>query len=346
MKFLIKIWKAIDGILLTILVFSACWIGAYFAMEWGFERFDWHLNMLLRQLIIAILGFLFFGILITIISPFVRKQQMFFYQELTDALSRISRGDFRVTMKANPGPMGQLSDEINDMAVNLKAMEDMRQEFISNVSHEIQSPLTSISGFARAMIYEELSRDVQLQYLGVINDESTRLSTLSRDLLRLASLDSDHHPFHLEAYRLDKQLQMQILAFEPQWLKKELEISVNLAQLTIKADKNMLSQVWVNLISNAIKFTPQGGTISVSLEKQEDNAVVCITDTGSGLSKEDQTHIFERFFKADKSRARIVEGSGLGLSIVHKIVEMHQGNIDICSKLNEGTEFIVTLPNK
>src|SRR5690625_2737107 len=346
MKFLIKVWKAIDGILLALLVIFACLIGAYYAMEWGYERFDWQFNMLLRQLITSILGFTFFGVLISIVSPFVRRQQMAFYQELSDALSRISRGDFRVTLKEDLGPMGQLLDDINDMAVNLKAIEDMRQEFISNVSHEIQSPLTSISGFARAMMYEELSREVHLQYLEIIDAESTRLSTLSGDFLRLTSLDSDHHPFHPEAYRLDKQLQMQILTFEPHWLKKELEINVNLAQLTINADKNLLSQVWVNLISNAIKFTPKGGTISVSLEQQEDNAVVCITDTGSGLSKEDQTHIFERFFKADKSRSRTVEGSGLGLSIVHKIVEMHQGNIDICSKLNEGTKFIVTLPSK
>lgn len=345
MKYVIKIWKMMDGLLLILLVFSVCWIGAYFATEWGYERFGWQFNMLLRQLMISMLGFVFFGILISIVSPFVRKQQMAFFQELSDALSRISRGDFRVNVKANRGPMGQLVEGINDMVVNLKAMEDMRQEFISNVSHEIQSPLTSISGFARAMIYEELSREDQLQYLEIIDAESTRLSTLSGDLLRLASLDSDHHPFHLEAYRLDKQLQLQILAFEPQWLKKELEVNVNLAQLTIKADKNLLSQVWVNLISNAIKFTPKGGTISVSLEQQEDHAVVCITDTGCGISKDDQTHIFERFFKADKSRSRIVEGSGLGLSIVHKIIEMHQGNIDICSKLNEGTAFTVTLPN-
>lgn len=344
MKVLIKIWKAIDGILLIVVLLSGCWTGAYFAMDWFVERFDWQPQALPRQLTVSFLGFVFLWLFISMLTPFVRKRQHAFFQELSDTLRKISRGDFSATVKANPGRMGMLAAEINDMAGNLKAMEEMRQEFISNVSHEIQSPLTSISGFARAMLADELPRELQLQYLEIITAESARLSTLSSNLLRLASLDSEQHPFSPEAYRLDKQLQQHILMFEPQWLNKELDMLVQLEPLTIKADQSLLSQVWVNLLSNAIKFTPRGGTVSISLRLEEDHAAVCVADTGCGISKEDQAHIFERFFKADKSRTRMVEGSGLGLSIVSKIVEMHQGSIQVVSEVDEGTKFTVTLP--
>ncbi|MCQ6560588.1 HAMP domain-containing sensor histidine kinase [Paenibacillus mendelii] len=331
-----------------LLMLSLCWISAYFVTDWSFQRWGWHSSMLLRQLSISILGFIFFGVFISIISPFVRKKQMAFFYELTHALKRISKGDFQINLNTfegrNDSPLGQLAYSINDMAVNLKAMEEMRQEFISNVSHEIQSPLTSISGFARAMLYEELPREDQLQYLAIIEAESVRLSRLSDDLLRLSSLNSEHHPFHPEEYRLDKQLQLQILTFEPQWLDKNLEIRVSLAELSVKADKNLLSQVWVNLIHNAVKFTPEGGTISVTLEQQDDRAVVHIADSGIGMSAEDQSRIFERFFKADKSRTRTAGGSGLGLSIVHKIVELHQGTISVRSQLGEGTTLSISLP--
>lgn len=350
-RFLRLIAKAILHVIGALSVLSACWTSAYFVTEWCFHQWEWEPHMLLRQLSISILGFFFFGGLISIVSPFVRKKQLAFFQEVKDALQRISTGDFQVNLNTDRGrggrdeyPIGELMESINDMAVNLKAMEDMRQEFISNVSHEIQSPLTSINGFARAMIYEELSREVQLQYLEIIDTESVRLSKLSDNLLRLASLDSEHHPFHPDHFRLDKQLQQQILAFETQWLDKKLEVNVNLQEITIEADKNLLSQVWVNLIHNAVKFTPEGGKICISVEQQDEYAVVSVADSGIGMSEEDLTHIFERFFKADRSRSSSAGGSGLGLSIVHKIVEMNRGTITVSSKLGEGTVFNVTLP--
>lgn len=348
MKRLRKWGKTIAGMLFILSVLSACWIGAHYLMNWGYWKLGGQPNGLLRQLLTSIGGFIFFGLIMMVVGAFMQKKQKAFFQEMNDALKRISKGDFRVNLNGGVGTydyqLGQLVEGINDMAVNLKAMEDMRQEFISNVSHEIQSPLTSISGFARAMIYEELHREEQLQYLQIIEVESTRLSKLSDDLLRLASLDSEHHPFHPIVYRLDKQLQSQILAFEPQWLNKQLDIEVNMIELSVNADPNLLSQVWVNLIHNAVKFTPENGIISIRLEQQAENTVVSITDTGIGILEEEQRRIFERFFKADKSRLRSAGGSGLGLSIVHKIVRMHQGDITVSSKLGEGTTFTITLP--
>jgi len=342
----VYIAKRVLGVLLIIVVLSLFWTLAFYGLEWGYRRLDWQPHALFRQIINSVTGFFLFGGSMSILSHFFRKKQTAFQEEMIDALRRISKGDFHIYLNAKKieAPLRPLVESINTMAVDLKAMEDMRQEFISNVSHEIQSPLTSISGFARAMIYEELVREDQLQYLEIIKTESSRLSKLSSDLLQLASLNSDHHPFHPEIYRLDKQLQLQILAFEPQWLNKDLEINVELSELSLEADQSLLNQVWVNLIHNAVKFTPDHGRIGVSLKLENANAVVSIADTGIGIPEEEQTRIYERFFKADKSRSRSIGGSGLGLSIVHKIVEMHQGHISVQSKLGEGTTFTVTLP--
>ncbi|WP_337588923.1 HAMP domain-containing sensor histidine kinase [Gorillibacterium massiliense] len=345
-----KMLKVIGSSLLILLILSLFWTLAYFVSGILYTWIGWQPHDLVQQLLGSVLGFVLFGIVVSIVSPHFQRRQNVYFKELTDALHRISQGDFQVRVdpfgRRNPddGPFNTIVLSINKMVANLQELDGMRQEFISNVSHEIQSPLTSITGFARAMTYEELPREVQLQYLQIIDAESTRLSKLSDDLLRLASLDSAHHPFHPENFRLDKQIQLHILAFEPQWLAKEIDIEVDLPEISITADKSLLSQIWVNLIQNALKFTPKGGIITVSLAQEDDRVVVRITDTGCGMSHEEQLRIFERFYKADKSRTGSTGGSGLGLSIVHKIVDMHQGSITVNSAPDEGTTFTVSLP--
>jgi signal transduction histidine kinase len=147
-------------------------------------------------------------------------------------------------------------------------------------------------------------------------------------------------------YRLDKQIRSLILACEPQWSDKNIEMDVAVAEVVITADEDLLSQVWINLIHNSIKFTPQDGRICVALQPGAEQVEFRITDTGMGISPEDQTRIFERFFKADKSRNRTLGGSGLGLSIAQKIVEMHKGEINVESQLGVGTTFVIRLPVK
>ncbi|ULL19557.1 two-component sensor histidine kinase [Paenibacillus sp. H1-7] len=300
-----------------------------------------------KQLLTVVVDLLLFYIVILCATP-ARKKQMQALKNMVAAIRKIARGDFNVTFTAlhNRGPWGELSQSLNHMAVELNQMEQMRQEFISNVSHEIQSPLTSISGFARALRNEQLNPEERLHYLDIIETESKRLSKLSDNLLKLTSLESNHHPYEPKPYRLDKQLRRIVLACEPQWLDKAIDMDVDLEEVTVHADEDMLSQVWVNLINNCIKFTPDKGTIGIHLQRLADSAVIRITDTGIGIAQEDLEHIFERFYKADKSRNRsgTSNGSGLGLSIVKKIVEMHHGSIQVQSRLGEGTTFTVTLP--
>ena len=241
-------------------------------------------------------------------------------------------------------PFGKFVEGINHMAIELNQMEQMRQEFISNVSHEIQSPLASISGFAKVLKRSELTPDKRERYLNIIETESLRLAHLSDNLLKLTSIDSDHYPFEARLYRLDQQIRKTILACEPQWIAKSLVLDVSLDEVAIFADEELMNQVWINLINNSIKFTPSGGTLTIDLCQLGETAVVTVDDTGIGISEEDQDFLFERFFKADKSRNRTRGGSGLGLSIVKKIVDMHNGTITVKSKLGEGTRLSISLP--
>lgn len=225
-------------------------------------------------------------------------------------------------------------------------MERMRQEFISNVSHEIQSPLASIRGFAQVLQSDKLSPKDRMHYLSIIEAESMRLSKMSDNLLRTASLEAENMRFEPKTYRLDKQIKGIILSCEPQWAEKEIDMEADLEETSITADEDLMSQVWINLIHNSIKFTPENGGISIGLHRKDYRVEFEIPDTGIGIAEEDQTRIFERFYKADKSRERSNKGSGLGLSIVKKIVDMHKGTIAVQSKPGAGTTFIVSLPMK
>ncbi len=240
--------------------------------------------------------------------------------------------------------VSKLTESVNKMASELDQMESMRQEFISNVSHEIQSPLTSIRGFAQALENDTLTAEERHHYLSIIESESTRLSRITEDLLKLATLESDQVHMEPKCYRLDKQIRSLILACEPQWRAKGIHLDVSLEELEITADEDLLSQVWNNLIHNGIKFTPQAGSVKVALSSRGDQAEFRISDTGIGISVDDQDRIFERFYKADRSRTHVNGGSGLGLSIAKKIIEMHNGTIEVASKVGTGTTFIVALP--
>lgn len=269
-----------------------------------------------------------------------------FYIPIMNAVRRIAQGDFTVKVEhvERYGQFGELVEEINEMASELSRMETMTQDFISNVSHEIQSPLTSIRGFARALRSDEISRETREHYLDIIEAESARLSGVSDSLLKLSVLESGNFPFEAKPYRLDKQLRNMILACEPQWMGKGVEVEAELAETTVTAVEDLLSQVWTNLLHNSIKFTPAGGTITVAARPLNGGAEVVISDTGAGIGEEDLPRIFERFFKADKARSSGGGGSGLGLSLVKKIIDLHQGDVRAESHPGEGAAFVVTLP--
>lgn len=266
-------------------------------------------------------------------------------KKLTLATERLARGNFNVHVSVKQkDELGQLAQSFNHMAGELKQLEQMRQDFVSNVSHEIQSPLTSIRGFSKALRGSEIDEAERGRYLEIIERESERLSRLSDNLLKLASLESEHHPFHPTTFDLDEQLRRVVVFYEPQWSSKQLELDLELPRVKVTADADQLSQVWMNLLGNAIKFTPSRGKIHIQLEPLNDRIRIRIQDSGMGIAASDQERIFERFYKADTSRHRETDGSGLGLAIVRKIVELHHGTIELQSEIDIGTLFIVMIP--
>lgn len=277
-------------------------------------------------------------------SRYGRRQHENIHDILTGALAQIAQGNFEVFLDAKATDMHyDLAEAINDMARGLGNLETMRQDFISNVSHEIQSPLTSIGGFAALLKKEDLPMEQRRRYAEIIEAESKRLSSLSENLLKLTSLDNNKIPLNKQYFRLDKQLENIALMMEPQWSIKNLTLEADLHKCILWGDEDLLSQVWTNLLHNAIKFTPEGGRITITLKSEDKAANVTISDTGMGIAPDDQIHIFERFYKADKARDRSLGGNGLGLSLVKKIVELHGGHVGVESKIGEGTTFEIFL---
>ncbi len=291
---------------------------------------------------------LFFSLLTTLIIGsvtflFVAKLLVKPVKELIRATKELAKGnyDVQVTIKRKD-EIGLLASNFNLMTNKLNKLEEMRSEFVSNVSHEIQSPLTSIKGFAKVLRNKQLTEEKKEHYLSIIEAESERLSMMSERLLKLASLDSEQHPFQPTTYKLDEQIRKIILALEPHWESKKLQLVLNLPQTEIVADRLLLEQVWINLLQNAIKFSSIAGYIKVDVLELDHTIHVLISDSGLGISQDDIDRIFERFYQADRSRNK--KGTGLGLSIVQKIIEIHHGKIEVESVVGKGTSFTIILP--
>ncbi|PGM55543.1 HAMP domain-containing sensor histidine kinase [Bacillus sp. AFS053548] len=291
---------------------------------------------------------LFFSLLTTLIIGsvtflFVAKLLVKPVKELIRATKELAKGnyDVQVTIKRKD-EIGLLASNFNLMTNKLNKLEEMRSEFVSNVSHEIQSPLTSIKGFAKVLRNKQITDEKKEHYLSIIEAESERLSMMSERLLKLASLDSEQHPFQPTTYKLDEQIRKIFLALEPHWEGKKLQLVLNLPQTEIVADRLLLEQVWINLLQNAIKFSNIAGYIKVDILELDHTIHVLISDNGLGISKEDIERIFERFYQADRSRNK--KGTGLGLSIVQKIMEIHHGKIEVESVVGKGTSFTIILP--
>ncbi len=340
--------SVIRGILMLILVYGSALAGGY-GITALIYRVTGPPSELLRQVFSGLTALALIAMVIGLTASWrMRRGQRpheNIHDILTDALAQIARGNFDVFLDAKATDMHHdLAEAINDMARGLGNLETMRQDFISNVSHEIQSPLTSISGFAGLLKKEDLPTEQRRRYAEIIEAESKRLSSLSENLLKLTTLDNSKLPLNRQDFRLDKQLEHVALLLEPQWSAKNLTLEADLPLCILCGDEDLLSQVWTNLLHNAIKFTPEGGQISIGLRQEGDTAQVTIGDTGIGIGPEDRIHIFERFYKADKARARSAGGNGLGLSLVKKIVDLHEGSIGVESTIGKGTTFEIFLP--
>ncbi|WP_242229734.1 envelope stress sensor histidine kinase HitS [Bacillus cereus group sp. BfR-BA-01329] len=343
----VKILKVIGAVLALFSFLTIIWSIAFYVSSSVINALEIRVSPFVTFLISDMVGFVFIVLIWVLIGVLMRPKREAMIWTIIEPIQKIAKGDFSVKIRNEEkydGEIGVLVKSINDMTDELNAMEKMRQEFVSNVSHEIQSPLTSIKGFARALQDNNLSEEKREHYLTIIETETTRLSKLSQNLLKLTLLESEEYTPERVTYRLDQQLKQIVLNSEPLWAEKEIELDLDLEKVHITADQESMSQVWINLIHNSIKFTPSSGTISIKLKEYETLVEVRIRDTGIGISEEQKQHIFERFYKADSSRNRAYGGSGLGLAIVKKVLDLHQGGIKVESEEGNGTEFIVCIP--
>ena len=262
---------------------------------------------------------------------------------LTNATKELSKGNYSVRVNYE---ISKLNQGFNQMAQQLAKQDETRQKFISDISHEFQTPLTAIQGFANILKEEDLPKEQRQKYADIILFQSKRLSTLSKNMLQLTLLEREEVEMEFTTYSIVEQLSRVISTQENQAILKDIEIQFERPRkdIMVYGDEQRLEQVWINLITNAIKYTDNGGLVMVRVKKTSREVEVAIEDTGHGMSKEVISHIFERFYREEKARS--VEGNGLGLSIVKTIIDLHHGNIDVISQVDVGSTFIVRLPGE
>lgn len=296
-----------------------------------------YLNVLCTVVIIGILVYVIFERMISLIS------------EMTEAAKRVGAGDFDVRiqsrLKRKLSPYSQINnliDAFNRMAGDLKNIAYLRNDFVRNISHEVKTPIASISGYAQLIETTELTGEESREYAGLIRRECTYLTKLSENMLRISRMESRKQTPKSEIFSLDEQLRRAIASLYPRLQAADIALEVDLMSVKLNSDEALLSEVWLNLLDNAIKFTKGGGRITVCVRTEDACVIVRISDTGIGMTDVEMKYAFDKFYQADHSHR--TEGNGLGLALSKRIVEMVGGTIDVESRKGEGSTFIVRLP--
>jgi signal transduction histidine kinase len=230
------------------------------------------------------------------------------------------------------------------MAKELRQLDEMKNEFISNITHDIQSPLSTIKGYTNLLSKDAISENERNNYIQIINHEINQLSNLTKELLLLASLDRMENIVKMKPFQLSEQIKNLILNYQWRLNEKGIMISYTIPEVSYIGDAGLLYTVWDNLISNGIKYNKENGLLKIAVVENQDVIDITISDSGIGIADEHLERIFERFYRVDSARTRSIEGTGLGLSIVATIVKLHDGIIRVQSKIGEGTTMTVSLP--
>lgn len=264
--------------------------------------------------------------------------------EMIDATKAISKGDYSIRVsEMGEGDIHKLLHSFNQMTAELGSTELMRNDFINTFSHEFKTPIVSIRGFAKRLRQGNLSQAKQNEYLDYIVSESQRLSDLSNNILLLSKYENQQLIGDQADYDLGEEIRRCVLVLEKQWEAKEINFDLNIPdELPYHGNEEMMDHIWLNLISNAIKFSGQGESIHIDAVCEHDAVCVTVRDEGCGISSEAINHIFDKFYQGDRAHAGI--GSGLGLPLVHRIVDLCHGNITVESQEGHGTSVHVELP--
>ena len=265
--------------------------------------------------------------------------------EMIEATERISKGDFKVHIQESfdkDSDFGMLQRSFNHMARELDSIEMFRKDFINNFSHEFKTPIVSIRGFAHQLQAGGLTPEEEREYIRIIAAESDRLAKMATNILLLSKLENQAIVTDRTEFWLDEQLRTCLLVLEKQWGPKDIELNIDLDAVKYCFNEDMLSQLWLNLFSNAIKFTPKGGCISCSLKADGQAVTVVISDNDIGMDEDTRAHIFDKFYQGDTSHTG--DGNGIGLTIVSRVLVLCKGKIEVESEVGAGSRFTVTLP--
>ncbi len=271
-------------------------------------------------------------------------------RRIIEAAEKISAGDFTARVPETRGIIGedmfnQIGDCFNKMAEELAGVETLRTDFVANVSHELKTPLAVMQNYGTMLQAPDLTEEQRLEYAKAITDACRRLANLITNILKLNKLENQQIYPALTEYDLSEQICECLLQFEEAWERKNIDIETDMEDgVMVTSDAELLSHVWNNLFSNAIKFTEPGGTVSVSLKTTEHHLIVKVSDTGCGMSPEVGAHIFDKFYQGDMSHS--TQGNGLGLALVKRVVDIMHGEISVESVVDKGSAFTVKLRRK
>lgn len=295
---------------------------------------------------LTFIAFLSSTIIGTGVSLFVTKHFFKPVDGIIKSQKKVANGDF--TVRVNPPKsdtiITDLVEGFNSMTEELGSTEMFRNDFINNFSHEFKTPIVSIKGFAKQLQNADISEEQKKEYISIIVNESDRLASMSSNILLLTKFENQQMVTDKTEFYLDEQIRKCILLLEKQWSRKNIEFDIDLSEIKYYSNEEMLSHVWLNILGNAIKFTPENGLVKIRCYNDGTNITVKISDNGIGMNEKMQKHIFDKFYQGDDSHKSV--GNGLGLPLAKRVVTLCGGTISVKSRENEGTTFIVRLPEE
>jgi signal transduction histidine kinase len=290
--------------------------------------------------------FVLFGLCIllgTALTAFLSKKALDPIRKVITATHQVAQGNFNVQVNIKGiEELEELSSSFNTMTHELSSIETLRSDFVNNFSHEFKTPIVSIRGFAKLLKENNLTEEEKQEYLDIIIMESNRLAELSTNVLNLSKYESTKIITDAAQFRLDEQIRKVIVLMEPKWSAKDIFINVELDNVIYFGNEDLVQQIWLNLLDNAIKFSYPKTSIDINLTNLDNSIRFDIYDKGPGMEEQTKAHIFDKFYQGDTSHSKA--GNGLGLALVKRIVELCNGKIEVESQPGKGSKFTVHLP--
>ena len=270
------------------------------------------------------------------------------FNKFVNGLNSLAAGNFKTRLSykgplANHPTVFEVTESFNKLAKELENTEMLRSDFINNFSHEFKTPIVSIAGFAKLLRRGNLTDEQKMQYLNAIEEESMRLSYMATNILNMTKVENQEILTDITEFNFSEQIRFAVLLLEEQWSKKNIELQLDFDEHMIEANEELLKQIWINLVDNAVKFAPRCATVGIDICATAQSYIVSVSNTGSDIPIEKQKRIFNKFYQADESHAQ--DGNGIGLAVVKKIVDLHSGWVSVKSE-NGMTVFVVELPKK